>query len=453
MRSIKAKLAIVYTVSATLTLAALLALGFLLLRNHLIAGLDFLNARQFEDVRAALGQDPVHLDPVEIDARIRATTERSSVYFFVSVHDAKSRVLFYSRNLNGVEIPDIPGQHAFSVEVPGIGPLRVGEFAVPPVEVMVATSLTPVATMMEGYVEISLALLAVMSVLGVLVGVGVAEVMLRPLRMIREAAERIGRGNYSARIAVDDVKDEVADLARLLNDMFARIEGAFEQTRRFAADASHELKTPLSMLRLHAERMLSRDALPPDQEDAILGQLEEIDRLNRVIEGLLFLSRAEAKAVALDRRARDPAKFLDGFAQDAVVLVEHRGARMALDVQGEGTAVFDDKWIRQVLLNLLANALAVSPPQGLITITSRLSPRAWRVAVRDQGCGLSDEQRAVMFDRFIRFGHEGQDDRGSGLGLAICRGIIELHQGTIFAEPGADGRGLTVGFDIPLEAA
>jgi two-component system heavy metal sensor histidine kinase CusS len=230
--------------------------------------------------------------------------------------------------------------------------------------------------------------------------------------------------------------------------MFDRLEAAFNQTRRFTAEASHELKTPLSLVRLQAEKLALDGGLKPAQEEAVHMQLEEIARLNQIIEELLFLSRAEARAVSLQTKSQDPRPFLVSFGVDAQVLAESRGARFEERIAGEGAVAFDAKWIRQVLLNLLANALNVSPPGGQVTLTSELDATAWRVAIEDEGPGVPADQRERIFERFVRLGN-GMES-GSGLGLAISRSVISLHRGTIRAEAGSGGRGLRVIFDLPV---
>ena len=452
MKSIKARLTLLYALSATVTLACLFVVGYLLLHNYLIAGLDFLNAAEFEQIKANLGTDFKSLDPVDINTRIRDASDRSSVRYYISVHSTHSNILFYSSNLNGLEIPDVANEKTYNVHIDRAGDLRVGEFVLGPLEILVATPLDQVAAVMDGYVRVSLALLVLMLLIRIVVGIGVSQVMLHPIRLISQTAAGIGSDNLSARIPVSAVRDEISDLARLLNLMFERIEHAFEQVRRFAGEASHELKTPLSLVRLHAERLLGRGNLSPDQEEAVLVQLDELNRLNRIIDELLLLSRAEAQAVRMDIVPRAIERFLETFAQDAVVLAEDRGLQFSWKHQGAAEFGFDERWIRQVLLNLLANAMAVSPPQGNIALQSSADDQQWRVEMIDQGPGLNADQRARMFDRFVRFGPDDSQDRGSGLGLAICRSIIELHRGQIFASGGTGGRGLSVGFVLSNHA-
>jgi signal transduction histidine kinase len=181
-------------------------------------------------------------------------------------------------------------------------------------------------------------------------------------------------------------------------------------------------------------------------------QLEELERLGRFIDELLFLSRAEANAVTFELKPQNPTSFLDVFQQDASALVEYRGRRFVYSHRGIGVVAFEERWIRQVLLNLLSNALAVTPPQGLIRLRSILGNGMWRVTMEDQGPGVPEDQRERIFERFVRLPTPNKEERGSGLGLAICRSIIGLHKGVIFSAAGENGVGLRVIFDIPAEA-
>jgi two-component system heavy metal sensor histidine kinase CusS len=448
VKSIATRLAVWYALAATITLACLSVIGFFALEKNLIHGLDLLNAAQFNQIKAHLGRDYRTLSPPAIDDRIRETTDYASVLFYIDIHNRKSDTLFNSSNLRGQTIPDLPGRRVFSTTVPGIGELRAGEFLLEPYDVMVATPVKPVRDLMIGYVQISVALVSIMLIVSVAIGFGLSHFALRPVFIIEETANRIRSDNLSERIPLGNIDAELANLGRLLNQMFDRLESSFEQIRRFTGDASHELKTPLSLLRLQAERMLMEGGLSPSQEEAVHVQLEEVTRLNQIIEELLLISRAEARSIGLERTPQQPALFLQGFAQDARVLAEHRGLQFREMHGGDGSVEFDPKWIRQVLLNLLTNALNVSPPGGTVTIRSTLFNQTWRVEVEDEGLGVPAHSHARIFERFVRLA-PADGSAGSGLGLAICRGIVELHKGRIWAESGRDDTGLRVVFELP----
>lgn len=451
MKSIGARLAAWYALTATATLAILFVAGYFLLQNNLIRGLDLLNAAEYEQIRSRLGPDPKSLDPSQIDARIRETTEYAKVLFYIDVHSPGTGTIFRSMNLDGKDIPDVKGKRTFNAFVDNVGELRVGEFILTPFEVTIGTSLGQVHETMSFYVNVCAGLLTAMLVSSIFIGIGMSRMVLRPVRAIRATAMRIGSDNLAERIPVGEVKDEISDLAQLLNQMFDRLAESFDQIRRFAADASHELKTPLALVRLHAERLLVDGALSPSQRDSIHVQLEEVTRLNRIIEELLFLSRADAQAIRLLPAAQDPADLLRDFVQDAAVLAEHKGCRFVHSHGGEGRVEVESNRIRQVLMNLVSNAIKATPPGRTITLHSELRERTWRVSVTDEGPGLLPEQRDKLFERFVRFATDDANDRGSGLGLAICRSIVALHGGRIYAEPGPGGKGLRVVVEIAAE--
>ena len=453
MKSIGARLALWYALAATVTFACLSVAGYFMLEKHLIHGLDLLNAAEFQQIEAHLGPDHKTLSAEVIEARIRETTEYASVLFYIDVHRKDVGMIFRSTNLHGQTIPDIPHQRTYNAALPDTGEMRVGEFILAPFDVMMATPLRPVLAVMDGYVEISAALIAVMLVVSAALGLGLSRLALRPLRLIQATANRIRSDHMSERIAVADVRDEISNLARLLNQMFDRLEASFDQTRRFTADASHELKTPLSLMRLQTEKLLNEEGVTASQEEAFQGLLDEMDRLDKIVEDLLFLSRAESGVLTLDLQPLQPDRFLQTFEQDARVLAEHRGLECVCAHEGNGPVSFDGKWIRQVLLNLVKNSLSVASPGSVITVSSTVVGEMWRVSVEDDGPGVSEEQREHIFERFVRIGVPARaNDQGCGLGLAICRSIVELHGGRISAAAGAAGRGLRVTFEIPVFA-
>jgi signal transduction histidine kinase len=449
MKSIGARLALHYAAASTATLACLFVVGYYLLRGYLIHGLDLLNQSEFQQIRAHLGADYAALSPGVIDQRIRETTDYASVLFYIDIHRADTGTIFYSGNLKGRSIPDLKGKRRYDVPWDN-GPLRVGEFIMAPYDVIVATPETQVEGVMEGYAEVSAALLVLVLAMSVAIGFGLSKLALRPVRVISATAGRIGSENLGERIPVSAVKDEISDLARLLNAMFDRLEASFNNVRRFAADASHELKTPLSLVRLHAEKVLASGMLTHDNEDGMQTVLEELTRVNATIDELLFLSRAESRSITLALAPTDPAALLANFNVDAQVLAEHYGLGFSYDSQGHGMAICEPRWLRRVLLNLLSNAINASPPGGHIRLNSRLAGQLWRVEIEDEGAGVPGPELERIFDRFVRVqSTTPQRHEGSGLGLAICRSIIGLHRGRIHAERAGNGHGLRVVFEVP----
>jgi heavy metal sensor kinase len=454
VRSIGARLALRYAAAATATLVCLFVAGYYLLKINLVHGLDLMNRAEFAQISAHLGSDYASLNDRVIDARIRETTDYASVLFFITVDDPHGpvRPIFYSTNLRGLPIPDVPGQRTFNAVLPGVGELRVGEFILGPFDVTIATPLDNVHEAMRYYTQTCLWLLAVMLAVSVAIGFGLSRLALRPVRLIRETASRISSDNLSERIPVASIRDEISELALLLNLMFDRLEISFQQIRRFTAEASHELKTPISLIRLQAEKLLVHGNLDADNEESVHVQLEEVSRLSHIIEELLFLSRAESFEIRLNLTTQDPKAILMSFSQDARVLAEHRGLQFVCSHEGQGSVLAEPHWLRRVLLNLLTNALNASPQGSRVTLTSSIREGFWRVQLADQGPGVPSEYRERIFERFFRLPPaNAAADEGSGLGLAICRSIISLHGGTIWAEAPPDGSGLSIVFQIPAQ--
>lgn len=452
-KSIGFKLTLWYTLAVSATLACVFIAGYQLLQNHLMLGLDGQNASELKVIKIHVFRDFNQQDPLFIDKRMRIPSDRTAALFFIDIRDKKTGAVFLSSNLKDQTIPNPQNLSLFNADIPGVGELRVAQFLENTLLIKIGTPLQAVHEVMATYAKICLALLAAMILVSVAIGFAFSRLALNPIKLISDTANRIHSDNLSQRIPVSDVQDEISDLSRMLNQMFDRLESSFRQIRQFAADASHELKTPLSLVRLHAEKMLLNGNLSHVDEESVRVQLEELARLDQIIEELLFLSRAEARAITLVLQRSDPSPLLLSFAQDARVLAEHYGLHFKHVHEGEGIVALDEKRLRQVLLNLLSNAIHVSPPDGQITLRSRIDAEHWRLTLEDQGPGLPDGEYERIFERFVRLQLSTTHYEGSGLGLAICRSIISLHQGRIFAQPNPDGCGLQMVIELPSQLA
>ncbi len=479
MKSVGFRIAFWYALASLVTLGCFFSIGRYLVEQHIVHSLDLGIAAEQEQVRRRLGTDLEALTPAQVRERLLPF---ASVRFGIELYDPAGHVVYHSRNLGNVPIPGVPmegslvagwlnrvfrsvrssqgatnlPERSYNAIVGELGEMRIGEYTLGQLTLRVAVGKEQVRGLVAAYQEVFYILLALMVVVSSVIGYVLSRILLRPLRLIQATAAHIGSDNLSERIPISSVDDELSNLARLLNQMFERLESSFNQVHRFAAEASHELKTPLSLMRLQTEKMLLEGALSPAQEESLQIVVEEINRLNRFIEELLFLCRAEADAVTLEKKPQDPRAFLDGFLQDAQVLADSRGVKLAAERSGSGLVAFDPRWLRQVVLNLLSNALNYTPAGKGVAIASEFTPAAWRLSVQDEGPGVPPEQRERIFERFVRLDHSSQHDKGSGLGLAICRSIVNLHQGRIWAESGAGGRGLKVIMELPradLDAA
>jgi len=448
-------IALRFATLVTATTALVLGAGAWLLDRQMLRSLENLHDIEFTEVVAAT-EGRTDLPPEQLAQRLATITDAGATLFFVQVSEGGSRILFRSRNLGDVTLPTLLSDAVHLEQpLPPIGTVYVSQYSLGSWQVQVASGLETTQRLLRDYLRVSSFLLAGIVMVSVGLGFGFARLVLRPVRAIRETASRIRGDALAERIPVPPGRDELASLVRLLNEMFDRIEASFHQMRHFSATASHELKTPLSLIRLNAERLQRQLAEDPTAQAAIGDLLEEVSRLGRLIESLLFLSKAEGHVLALDRRVVQVGEFISGFSEDARLLAEDRRGTFRLGTSDPGMARVDASLIRQLLLNLLANALSVSPPDGTVQLDSRSADGIWEVTLTDEGPGIPADLLPRIFQPFVRFEVPGRTENlhSTGLGLAICRSIAELHGGTIAAANRPDRSGLRVTVRLPVGEA
>ncbi len=263
---------------------------------------------------------------------------------------------------------------------------------------------------------------------------------LAPVTDMARRAGQISLERLSTRLAVES-DDELGHLAQVFNEMLARLEQSFEQLRRFTADAAHEFRTPLASLRSVGEVALQRGRTGEEYRDVIGSMLEETNRLTRLVESLLTLSRADAGQIPLQSNIIPVMGLLRDAAGLLEPLMEEKQQRLIL--QGDNTArvVGDGLFLRQAFLNLIHNAIKYSPVGGTICISVSIDPQGSVIAaVKDSGPGIPPEHREKVFDRFYRIDQaRAWESGGAGLGLAIVQWVVRAHGGTVRVEGGADG--------------
>jgi signal transduction histidine kinase len=290
-----------------------------------------------------------------------------------------------------------------------------------------------VDTRIRRYWLVLAAIAGIVLVVASAIGVRLAAFVVRPLNRLQQAAGALGRGDLSARAPQDEGPPEVRSLAAAFNDTAGRLEQLLRSQEEFVADASHQLRTPLTALRLRLEN-LARDVAPPG-EGELAAALAEVERLAGLVDALLALARADAGAAPVGRV--DLAQLVRERIDAWSALAEERGIRLAGRTDGGATARADEERARQVLDNLVENAVEMSPPGGTVTVAIREAPPWVELRVRDEGPGMSLEERGRAFDRFWR----GRGGEGSGLGLAIVRRLVEADGGTVELQ-GNRGEGL-----------
>jgi signal transduction histidine kinase len=267
------------------------------------------------------------------------------------------------------------------------------------------------------------AIAAVVLAVTALVGLRLAAYVLRPLSRLEDAAAAVGSGDLSARAPEDVGPPEVRSLAAVFNNTTAKLEQLLQSQEEFVADASHQLRTPLTALRLRLEN-LERDVGPEGGQE-LEGALVEVERLGVLVDGLLALSRAASEVAPAE--PVDVEVIVRERVEAWSALAEERGLRLSAQTGGPQSARAAPERVRQVLDNLIENAFEVSDAGGRVTVSAQAIPPWIELRVRDEGPGLDAASRRRAFDRFWR----GRAGEGSGLGLAIARRLVEADGGEI----------------------
>lgn len=273
---------------------------------------------------------------------------------------------------------------------------------------------------------------------------------LRPVRQLAMRAAAIDVQHLYLRLEEFNDVSELQALSHALNQMLARLEDGFAQLSRFSEDLAHEMRTPLGNLMGHAQQTLVRKRSVDEYQNLLVSNLEEYERLARMIDSMLFLARTEQANATINRETLELHKlvaqlceYFEGMAQECSI---------ELINQASGTLIADPHLLRRALANLLANALRYSSADSVVTISSAIREGACEISVHNCGEPIAAEHLPRLFERFYRCDpSRNQPDDSGGLGLAIVRSIMQAHGGQVSVDSTAAGTSFSLLF--PLDSA
>lgn len=479
MQSIRSRLALWYGVAMAATLGIVAVVVFVVQRSDSVAELDK-RVRLKADLIAAILAEAYRVrgDVVVADS---ATGNRTlapdvaellqGIPGFVVVLLHGGNVLFLSAEARALTVPafsqvfdvvrarDPTGGFGVLKQSPTSGEVRYFARAVreagPDVAGVVAG--LPASAVGRGPQRLlSVMLLIAPFIIAVATVVGYVLVghTLKPVELIVDEVEAITDGrSLHRRLAESGSQDELGRLSSTLNRMLARLERSFMSLRRFTADASHELKTPLTVLRSGIERAITHPKAPPEVMEVLEEPLVEANRMRELVDSLLTLARVDEGRAPLHLVEVDLREVLSEIAETAGILGEQARVEVAVDVPAEPLVVrVDPGRIRQLLMNLLTNAIKYTPAGGRVWITSATPDGQVVLTVRDTGIGIAPGDLPHVFDRFWRADparSRAGERAGTGLGLAICKWIAEAHGGGI-AVQSRPGRGTAFTVTFPV---
>ena len=261
-----------------------------------------------------------------------------------------------------------------------------------------------------------------------LAGLFLSRRALRPVSVIIDKVRKMGSADLGQRLPVPAANDELRQLSLTLNELLSRLQLAFQSQERFIANASHEIKTPLSILRGELDVLRTRDRPPSEVQAFLVSASQELDGLSRLMEDLLLLARVDAGVESLSpTRIRLDELWLEAIERlDAAA--KRKSIRIRFDLEGGDFETSGDaELLRSVFKNLLDNAIKFSPDQSLVEVRLREEPESLLVTIQDAGPGIPPELAQRVFERFYRGPGAEQRASGTGLGLAIARRIAEVH--------------------------
>lgn len=316
--------------------------------------------------------------------------------------------------------------------------------------VQVGTSMESVGETLQRFLVLLVVAIPIALAVSLAGGWFLAGRALRPVDKITLAAQRIAAGDLSQRLSMPAAHDEIGRLAATFNNMIGRLDTSFRQIQQFTSDASHELRTPLTVMKGETDLVLRRPRSLDDYKSVLESNLEEIDRMTRIVDELLFLSRADMGEVKMESLPVAMESLVEDVHRQAKLLAQDRnidvllGTVMPVVVQG------DDLRLRELLLNLVENAMKYSYPGGKVEISLLNDGREARLSVADHGIGIATADHKKIFQRFFRTDvARGHTKKGTGLGLAICTWIAELHKGRVEVKSDL-GQGSTFTLVLPL---
>jgi heavy metal sensor kinase len=309
-----------------------------------------------------------------------------------------------------------------------------------------------VAEMLDAQSRTLLILVAVSAallVIGGAVSYWLAGRALQPVRTIAGMARSISERDLNRRVDVKVPDDELGELVNTFNSMLARLEAGFISMSTFTANASHELRAPLALMRSEVEGALSRGRSQDEYKRVLVSLREEVEHLSRLSDQLLILARADAGALLPAKEPIDVADFLHESAARWESVAKKHGSSIEVTAPSHGRMEADSALLRRVVDNLIDNALRHTPNGTAVTLRGYAAESGWNVEVADGGPGVPPNHRDKLFTRFSRADiARSPEDGGAGLGLALSAAIARAHGGTLELVP-TDGTGAVFKLRLP----
>jgi len=444
-RTLAFRLTAAYSLAGLLLVVSGTASLYIVLRTELDRSTDLFLADKLHVLRTMLRERPDNEDGLREEIELESAARRYQHFYIRLLDEHGVPILTTPGMAEQVDLGELASQARSrserSITMAGNQgrPFRVASAAAPvgtPAAgndtIEIAIDISQEEALLARYRLWFWAILLATSVLFPLIGYRIARQGIRPVEEIAATARRITSTNLRERIGAEGYPSELASLAETFNEMLDRLEESFERISRFSADIAHDLRTPVNNIRGEAEVALARARTIDEYRDVLESSLEEAVRLSELIGDLLFLARAESPLKHVQRQKVDVCELIGTVREYYDASASDGGITLVTAANAEPiTAELDRTLMLRALSNLVANAIAHTPPGGRVMLAAAADGEALRIDVSDTGTGIPAEALPRVFDRFFRVDpSRSKISGGTGLGLAIVQSIMTIHGGS-----------------------
>ncbi len=400
---------------------------------------DFLNSESDADT-ASQGEDQGgSVEDYDIWNKIYEHTLLNSKKQFVYIFDKRGRTFYKSYNLGRDSLPSPEDLMPYRVNISsfnlGDKAIRLASLNTRFYRIRVAYPEDEITELIQNLFSIFLLLIPIVLLISIFGGYFLAKQSLKPVDEITRTARKITATKLQERIHVINPRDEIGRLTETLNNMIGRLEASFEQVGQFSMDASHELRTPLTIMRGEIELALRETQTKESYKETLASLLEEVVRMASIIDGLILLAKADSGVIKLDKKPMRLDVLVNEIKEDAEVLAERKQIHISVSKLDETTVMGDEIRLRQLMLNLVDNAIKYTQEGGKVTLSLERHNGHANFIVDDTGIGIPEKDLKQIFNRFYRIDKSrSRIPDGLGLGLSISKWVVEVHGGKIFVE-------------------
>jgi signal transduction histidine kinase len=459
LRSFGVRLSIWHATVCLTTCAALAVVSLFWLHHHLSSVLGKSLEHRAEHLEALLQLQSQAIPPEEIITEISASYAPEKNDRFIRISNQEGTVLYESGepadgNFHPTQIPrqgSAENRQATYLQSQNmLVANRVSDASREKYLIEVGASLVPIDQAVWAYLVMFLVATPFVLLIAIIGGFVLTKQSLQPIREIITEMNDITSCNLRKRLSSTQTSDELETLATAINSMIARLDASFSHAQRFATQASHELRTPLTIIIGELEALLREKNLPSVFRDRVGSVLEEAEHLAKLVKGLFAITRLEAGELLSEPIPFDFSSLARSTCEQLLPIAQEKNLSVQMHTEPNLEVLGDRVRLKQVIVNLLDNAIKFTPSGGMITLTTQVDGGSVRLDIQDNGFGISEEALPYVFESFYRAKDERiQRTEGGGIGLSIVKSICETHRGTVMIRNNSEG-GCTVTIRLPL---